>query len=58
MFKWPWTSKKKIERMVAKTDATVIKLKCAKTKLDRALDELEGILNDAGKATPSPDKRS
>lgn len=58
MFKWPWTSKKKIDRIIEKTDATIIKLRCAKTKLDKALDELEGILQHDGKATPSSDKRS
>lgn len=56
MFRWPWTSKKKIEKLVEKTDKTVIHLRAAKTKLDRALDELEGILKDDREATPSPDK--
>lgn len=56
MFEWPWTSKKKIEKLVEKTDKTVIHLRAAKTKLDKALEELEGILNNDRKATPAPDE--
>ena len=58
MFEWPWTTKAKTKRLVAKADKTVIHLKAAKTKLDKALDELEGILNDDRKATQSPDNGS
>ena len=58
MFNWPWTSKKKIEKLVEKTDKTVIHLRAAKTKLDRALDELEGILRDDREATSSSKDRS
>ena len=56
MFEWPWTSKRKIEKLVEKTDKTVIHLRAAKTKLDRALEELEGILKDDREAPPATDK--
>ena len=56
MFNWPWLSKKKMQRTLDKAECTVVKLKKAKNKLDKALDELEGILRDGRQATTAPEK--